>query len=135
MRHVMRHVGASRIDIPAEPDRIRSLPANSSDSRPRCNVTLQNVLDRLKRYLRSGRPSTPERGRFTAEEARENRASSVTALQREVRRLQQEITDLNAVQESGTAAGDATANASRMTALQDELARKQRELATYQARV
>jgi predicted lipid-binding transport protein (Tim44 family) len=98
-------------------------------------VTLQNVLDRAKRYLRSKRPSTPERGQFTAQEARENRASSVTALRHEVRRIQQEITDLNALQESGTAGGNSTANESRMAALQDELARKQKELAKFQARV
>jgi hypothetical protein len=108
-----------------------------ANSCPRCDVTLQNVLDRVKQYLRSKRPSTPERGQFTAQEARENRASSVTALQHEVRRIQQEITDLNALQESGTAGGDgdSKANESRMAALQDELARKQKELAKYQARV
>ena len=101
-------------------------------------MTIQNVLDRVKRFLQSMRPSTTGRTKptqETAQEARERRTSSVATLQQEVRQLQQEITDLNARQENGSAGGDPQANAALMETLQDDLARKQQDLAKYQARV
>lgn len=105
-------------------------------------MTLQNIVDRVKRYLQSKRPATGDGTQFsqlTAQEAREQRTRSMTTLQQEVRQIQQEITDLSARQESGTAgantAGAASANASRMETLQGDLARKQKELAKFQARV
>lgn len=100
-------------------------------------MTLQNLLDRAKQYLQSKRSSATGRtqaSQLTAQEAREQRTRSMTTLQREVRRIQQEITDLSALQESG-AGGDTGANASRMETLQSDLARTQKELAKFQARV
>lgn len=94
---------------------------------------LQNLRDRITRYLRSRRQ--PARGQFTAEEARENRASSMATLQREVRQLQQEITDLGAAQDLDSTGANAGANAATMERLHRELADKQRELAKFQARV
>lgn len=102
-------------------------------------MTLQKLLDRLKGFLQSKRPETAGRGQATqrtAQEARDQRTSSVTTLQREVRQLQQEITDLSARQDSSAAGGgDAPANEARMETLQADLARKQADLAKYQARV
>lgn len=101
-------------------------------------MTIQNVLDRVKRFLQSRRPSTTGRTQATqqtAQEARERRTSSMSTLQQEVRQLQQEITDLSARQDSGSAGGDAQADAALMETLQGDLARKQQDLAKYQARV
>ncbi len=101
-------------------------------------MTPQNLLDRVKRFLQSKRPSTTGRTQpiqQTSQEARDRRTSSVATLQQEVRQLQQEITDLSARQESGTAGGDTQANAALMETLQGDLAQKQRDLAKYQARV
>ncbi len=101
-------------------------------------MTLQNILDRVKQYFQSKRPATTGRTQttqLTAQESREQRTRSMTTLQQEVRQLQQEITDLSAVQDKAAAGGDTTANASRMDKLQSDLARKQRELAKFQARV
>lgn len=97
---------------------------------------LQSVLDRIKQYLRTRQqPSTTGRTQFTAEEARDNRASSMVTLQREVRQLQQEITDLSAAQDLDSTGDDARANESTMERLHRELAQKQKELAKFQARV
>ncbi len=95
---------------------------------------LHNALDRIERYLRSMRPLKAEQASLMAQEARERRASSVTTLQREVSEIQQQITDLSALQDNDTTDGDARANESRMAELQSNLAQKQRELANYQAR-
>ncbi len=70
-----------------------------------------------------------------AQEARNDRASSVIQLQQEVRRLQQDITDLSTSLETGVAGTERTNGEAELTSLQTLLGAKQRELSKYQARI
>lgn len=88
-----------------------------------------------------GRITGPRRSPTTADaqrsagQARDDRASSVIELQKEVRALQQEITDLIETQErGGTPAGD-PAHDARLASLRSRLTQKQADLAKLQARV
>ncbi|MGI8403959.1 MAG: hypothetical protein ACR2OE_04190 [Thermomicrobiales bacterium] len=104
------------------------------------------MLSRLRDWVKSrftsnasSSTSTPTpRAQRTAQEAREDRAHSVTALQLEVRRLQQEITDISSTVEdnaSGTSARMRTAAEAKLASLHSALEQKQREVAKFQARI
>lgn len=70
----------------------------------------------------------------SAGEARDDRASAVIELQKEVRALQQDITDLIAARDSGTMGSD-TAHEAQLASLRSRLTEKQADLARYQARI
>ena len=99
---------------------------------------LSQLRDWVKsRLASSASPSTP-RAQRTAQEAREDRAHSVTTLQLEVRRLQQEITDVSSTLEgkASGASGEAhRAGEAKLASLHSALEQKQREVAKFQARI
>ena len=66
----------------------------------------------------------------SAGEVRDDRASAVIELQKEVLALQQEITDLIEARDSGD-----TGHEERLASLRSRLTQKQADLARYQARV
>jgi len=86
--------------------------------------------NRIRRYFSGPKVAWPRREEATATQARQDRADTMRRLQHEVRRLQQEITDLSDA--SGAAA---PADAERLTALYQELEQRQVELARYQGRI
>ncbi len=103
---------------------------------------LSQLRDWVKsRFTSNASPSssTPTpRAQRTAQEARENRAHSVTALQLEVRRLQQEITDVSGTLEgnaSGAPGETRTAAEAKLASLHSALEQKQREVGKFQARI
>ncbi len=71
----------------------------------------------------------------SAGQSRDDRASSVAALQKEVRALQQEITDLIETRDSGATPGGDPAHHERLTSLRSRLTQKQADLAKFQARI
>ena len=96
-----------------------------------------STLRRWVKYWFSPRvPPTRGRAQHAAQEAREDRAQLLVDLQAQVRRLQQQITDLT---DDVASAPEGDARRATMTAqlarFEDELERKQRELARYQGRI
>ncbi len=81
-------------------------------------------------------PPTREQTQQAAQEARGDRARLLVDLQAQVRRLQQQITDLT---DEVASAPEGDARRAPMTAqlarFEDELEQKQRELARYQGRI
>ncbi len=90
---------------------------------------LQNWASR--RFSRSA-PPTVNQAQESAQDKRERRARLVTTLQAQVRRLQQDITDLTADQNNGTEGDKGQVNQDRLAALETELGQKQQELARLQ---
>jgi len=88
-----------------------------------------------KNLLSSPRRDSVDDSRRDAEAAREHRATTVTRLNHEIRRLQQEISDLNDSMNAGGDPRSMEANEARMASLHQQLAAKQRELGTHQARI
>jgi hypothetical protein len=79
-------------------------------------------------------PPTREQAQRTAAAARHDRAGTITALQSEIRRLQQEIKDVSDAME-GLAGDERAAHEGRLASLHRELEHKQRELGGLQARI
>lgn len=81
-------------------------------------------------------PPTRGQAQQAAQEAREDRAQLLVDLQAQVRRLQQQITDLTG-DVASTPAGDArhVTMTAQLARFEDELEQKQRELARYQGRI
>ncbi len=96
---------------------------------------LRQLRDWANRRFSPPDPPTREQAQATAQEARDDRAGLVTDLQAQVRRLQQEITDLTAVVDRGSDGKDRQGDAARLVELEKALAQKQRELARFQARI
>ncbi len=88
---------------------------------------LNDIRDRVRRLFGSSSPSQAERG----DVARQHRADLVASLQRDIRQLQQDISDLS------DQIGDSEAEGSsrQMASLHRDLEEKQAELARYQARI
>ena len=72
------------------------------------------------RFSRSG-PPTVTQVQESARDKRESRARLVTDLQAQVRRLQQDITDLTAIQKDGTEGENGQVTQARLAALETEL--------------
>lgn len=92
---------------------------------------LDEWVQRVKRLFISKKPPTMDQERRT----RERRHDLIVSLQQDVRRLQQEISDLSDLEgidpDSSVPAGESD----RMRSLQRQLREKQAELARYQARI
>jgi hypothetical protein len=71
----------------------------------------------------------------SAGEVRDDRASSVIALQKEVRALQQDITNLIEAPERRGTGGTDTDHEAQLASLRSRLTQKQADLARFQARV
>lgn len=100
------------------------------------------MLSQLREWVKSRFTATASsptpRAQRSAQEAREDRAQSVTALQLEIRRLQQEITDVSSTLDGKTSgvSGEArTVGESKLSSLHSALEQKQREIAKFQARI
>jgi hypothetical protein len=100
-------------------------------------MNLKNLQTWVKRFTSVGSNAAPNESRTprSPEQTRTDRASSVVELRKDVRTLQQEISDLIDAKERGDVATGSTGHAAQMAALQRRLAEKQTELAKYQARV
>ena|SRR5665811_414028 len=96
---------------------------------------LEDIRNRIARVFRSNTPRTEEQSRTTANQTRQDRAASVTGLQQDVRRLQQEISELSGNEESTLDSAGASVDSEQMAALHRQLTQKQQELDKYQARV
>ena len=96
---------------------------------------LKELLDWAKKRLSPGEPPTREEAQDAAQEKRETRALSVTTLQAEVRHLQQEITDLTAVQSSGNENADRQVDQTKLALLEKQLEQKQQALSRLQGRI
>ncbi len=98
---------------------------------------LSELRNWVNRFLRSNSNATRPtiRSQRTAQEARDDRASSVAHLQQEVRRLQQDITDLSTSLETGIVRTERMSGEAKLVSLQTLLGEKQRELSKYQARI
>ena len=95
------------------------------------------TLRRWATYWFSPRvPPTRGQAQHAAQEAREDRAQLLVDLQAQVRRLQQQITDLSD-EVVNTPEGDArrATMTAQLARFEDELEQKQRELARYQGRI
>ncbi|MGI8486598.1 MAG: hypothetical protein ACR2OU_20370 [Thermomicrobiales bacterium] len=101
------------------------------------------MLGQFRNWVKSRFPSTGSspttpRGQRSAQAAREDRARSVTALQLEIRRLQQEITDVSSTLEgnpSGASGQPRPAGEAKLASLHSALEQNQREVAKFQARI
>jgi hypothetical protein len=101
-------------------------------------VLFKELRNRVKRILDSRPSQTSPKGTQaprSAGQARDDRASSVIELQKDVRALQQEITDLINARESGGIASGDPAHDARLASLRSRLTQKQADLAKFQARV
>ena len=81
-------------------------------------------------------PATREQAQHAVQQAREDRSQLLVDLQAQVRRLQQQITDLIDDVDT-TPEGDArrATMTAQLARFEDELEQKQRELARYQGRI
>jgi hypothetical protein len=98
-------------------------------------MNLKELQNWVKRFARSSPSPGDNQTHRSAEQTRDDRTNSVVELRKDVRALQQEISDLVDAQERG---GLATRNVSpeaQMASLQRRLAEKQSQLAKFQARV
>ena len=93
---------------------------------------LQNCASR--RFSRSA-PPTVNQAQESAQDKRESRAKLVTDLQAQVRRLQQDITDLTAIQNDGTEGKKGQVSQAKLAAHETELSQKQQELSRLQGRI
>lgn len=98
-------------------------------------VILREMRNRLRTLLGSMTPSKGQQPRPAAGQTRDDRASSVLELRKEVRGLQQEITDVISARERGDIGGGDTAHEERLASLRSRLAEKQADLAKFQARI
>ena len=87
-----------------------------------------------RRFSRSV-PPTVTQVQESAQDQRESRARLVTDLQAQVRRLQQDITDLTAIQNDDTEGKKGQVNQATLAALETELGQKQQELGRLQGRI
>lgn len=95
-------------------------------------MNFQDLRTRVASIFASRRTPSIEQNQRSAAQAREDRASSVVELRRQVRQLQQDITDASDAAENGTAP---SGTEGRIAALRIQLEKKQAELATFQARI
>jgi hypothetical protein len=105
--------------------------------RSRCSVALGDILQRLKEFFgfsRNGsiRPSATVR---QATAARAHRHDVMIALQEDVRRLQQQISELSDREGNEHIGEDPEDESAEMQSLHRQLSRKQAQLAKYQARI
>lgn len=98
-------------------------------------MNLKNLQTWVKRFTGSSSEQNESRTSRSPEQTRTDRASSVVDLRKDVRALQQEISDLIDAKERGDVTTGNTAHEAQMATLQRRLAEKQTELAKYQARV
>ncbi len=96
---------------------------------------LRQLRDWATRRFSPPDPPTREQAQATAQAARDDRAELVTDLQGQVRRLQQDITDLTDVVDRGPDGTDRQGDVARLVELEKALAQKQRDLARFQARI
>lgn len=100
-------------------------------------MALGDILQRLKEFFgpsRNGRTRTPATVR-QATAARAHRHDVMIALQEDVRRLQQQISELSDREGNDLIGGDPEDESAEMESLHRQLSRKQAELAKYQARI
>ena len=99
-------------------------------------MMLRTLRDWAKRRFPPSAPPTRGQAQHAAQEAREDRAQLVVDLQAQVRRVQQQITDLTGDLDN-TLEGDArrATISAQLARFEDELEQKQRELARYQGRI
>lgn len=95
---------------------------------------LEKLRSWRQKVRRTNGQSTVERTRRSADDARERRAQSVTALQEDIHRIQHEISTLHD-RMTGEAGVPTEARQATMAELHRALAEKQQELAKYQARI
>ena len=90
----------------------------------------------VKYWFTPSVPPTRAHAQQVAQEAREDRAELLVDLQAQVRRLQQQITDLTD-EVASAPAGDArrATMTAQLARLEDELEQTQRKLARYQGRI
>lgn len=96
---------------------------------------LTKLFERAKSYFSPSVSPPPTRSHHTPQETRDLRASSVTALQLEVRQLQQDITDASVARDNPSASHSRNVDDSKLAELHSSLQLKQRELAKFQARI
>ncbi len=96
---------------------------------------LRQLRDWASRRFSQSEPPTVTQVQESAQDKRESRARLVTDLQAQVRRLQQDITDLTATQKDGTDGEKGQVNQARLAALETELGQKQQELSRLQGRI
>lgn len=94
-----------------------------------------DMRDRVTNFIRSRTPQGPSQSQGSGQQARTRRASTVAALQVEVRRLQQEITDLSETEDVAASSDGSEVESDQMLLLHRQLEQKQAELARYQARI
>lgn len=92
---------------------------------------LKALRERVARW-RAGAATGAESGPEAARHRREDRKHQ---LQEEIRRIQQEIADLDTAERAGTDRPPSDTDSDAMAILHRELEEKQRELARYQARI
>ncbi len=98
-------------------------------------MILEKVRGWVKRIVASSPAQAEKQPQRSAAQVRDDRANSVIELRKEVRALQQDISDLIDAGESGGIPSEDPAYQARLASLQSRLAQKQTELAKFQARV
>jgi predicted nucleic acid-binding Zn-ribbon protein len=96
---------------------------------------LTNLRGWVRRLVSPGAPPNQTQVPDAAQKTRESRASLVVGLQAEVRKLQQDIADLNRGWEDGTDQSEREVAMARLRALEHALGQKQEELAKLQGRI
>ena len=96
---------------------------------------LRNVRNWVQGMFSPKTAPTPEQTDKTAATARQDRATSISNLQRDVRRIQQEIKDASDTLAGGLPADERTAATRQLAALERELEQKQRERDKLQGRI
>ena len=91
------------------------------------------IGSRIRQYLSRPKAAWPGQEEAGTAQARLDRVATMQRLQQEVRRLQQEITDLS--EATGAASPVAPADAERLAGLYRELEQRQGELGRYQGRI
>ena len=96
---------------------------------------LRQLREWASRRFSQSAPPTVNQTQASAQDQRESRARLVTDLQAQVRRLQQDITDLTAGQNTGTEGDRGQVDQDKLAALEKELGQKQQELGRLQGRI
>jgi hypothetical protein len=94
-----------------------------------------DMRNRVTNFIRSRTPQPSGQCQGSGEQSRTRRAGTVAGLQLEVRRLQQEISDLSETEDVAASSDDAERESDQMQLLHRQLEQKQHELARYQARI
>lgn len=96
---------------------------------------LKNLRSWITARLSRGEQPNQAPGRESMRDGLESRASLVLVLQAEVRKLQQDISDLNSAWESGADQSDREDATARLRSIEKALEQKQEELSKIQGRI